>query len=716
MLNSFSKVFRFGKIVIVLFFSVCTVFFPQGFTNERIINIEEYDVEVELIPIRQELRAKAILKLSPNEVAVNEVLLEFNGNLTIDRIFLLEPGKSSVSMEFQTNRIEGTEPFSSKNVPILRRKKNEKQIRKVAKDPASADTNLLDFQQYRNDHLLEITLPRTLVPAETISLVIQFSGILSFEQDSPIFGVTTAHLGEDVSYLLVSSRWFPMSDSHQDRVKSTFRITVPKEYQIAMEGDLTSEDETEEFRTVTIESESSNFPGSLAVARYEKISEQVGQFELRYYVFDHKRNYIDSYTKLFTQLLEFYSEKFSSYPSRTFNVVVIDDNSLLGFSSPGMLFLADRAFGPIPNIKLISKELSSQWWGYLISPSTESDLWLKEGFSTYSALLYEEKILTQLGFAQELQDISIAALLYEDDSSILNAYQLDLYSPEYNSILKNKGAYVLHMLRGVMGDNMFFKLLKQYLYDFTYKKASIRDFRSLAEKISGKDLGYFFSQWIEQTGVPEFEYEYTTFLVKNGYRVDGVIKQDLDLFRMPLEIEIKTDGDTEIKKIEMMGSEYNFSVPAVGRPKSITIDPNNKVLKVSRQTRLATLIARGDEFRRLGEPNNAISQYQRAIEFEKNASLAFYRVGEVFLEQRSTQSAANSFREALNGDLDPKWIEVWCYINLGKIFDMAGQRERALNEYQRALDTNDNSQGAQEIANKYIRQPYKYEGRQLLIK
>ena len=213
---------------------------------------------------------------------------------------------------------------------------------------------------------------------------------------------------------------------------------------------------------------------------------------------------------------------------------------------------------------------------------------MKEGFSTYSALLYEEKILTQLGFAQELQDISIAALLYEDDSSILNAYQRDLYSPEYNSILKNKGAYVLHMLRGVMGDNMFFKLLKQYLYDFTYKKASIRDFRSLAEKISGKDLGYFFSQWIEQTGVPEFEYEYTTFLVKNGYRVDGVIKQDLDLFRMPLEIEIKTDGDTEIKKIEMMGSEYNFSVPAVGRPKSITIDPNNKVLKVSRQTRLAT--------------------------------------------------------------------------------------------------------------------------------
>ena len=88
----------------------------------------------------------------------------------------------------------------------------------------------------------------------------------------------------------------------------------------------------------------------------------------------------------------------------------------------------------------------------------------------------------------------------------------------------------------------------------------------------------------------------------------------------------------------------------------------------------------------------------------------------MFLEQRSTQSAANSFREALNGDLDPQWIEVWCYVNLGKIFDMAGQRDRALNEYQKALDTNDNTQGAQQIAQKHIEEPYKYQGPRVLIR
>jgi tetratricopeptide (TPR) repeat protein len=74
--------------------------------------------------------------------------------------------------------------------------------------------------------------------------------------------------------------------------------------------------------------------------------------------------------------------------------------------------------------------------------------------------------------------------------------------------------------------------------------------------------------------------------------------------------------------------------------------------------------------------------------------------------QNSYQSAANEFREALNGDLEPKWTEVWSHINLGKIFDVSGQRDRAVNEYQLAARTKDNSQNAQAEAAKYMKQPY----------
>ena len=81
-------------------------------------------------------------------------------------------------------------------------------------------------------------------------------------------------------------------------------------------------------------------------------------------------------------------------------------------------------------------------------------------------------------------------------------------------------------------------------------------------------------------------------------------------------------------------------------------------------------------------------------------------MGEVFLLQNNYQSAANEFRESLNGDLDPKWTEVWAHINLGKIFDVTGQRERAVNEYNHAIRTKDNTQGAQEEAAKYLKTPY----------
>ena len=78
----------------------------------------------------------------------------------------------------------------------------------------------------------------------------------------------------------------------------------------------------------------------------------------------------------------------------------------------------------------------------------------------------------------------------------------------------------------------------------------------------------------------------------------------------------------------------------------------------------------------------------------------------MFFLQGSYQAAANEFRSSLRGDLEPKWTEVWGHINLGKIFDVTDQRERAVNEYNQAIRTKDNTQGAQEEAAKYLKEPY----------
>ena len=116
---------------------------------------------------------------------------------------------------------------------------------------------------------------------------------------------------------------------------------------------------------------------------------------------------------------------------------------------------------------------------------------------------------------------------------------------------------------------------------------------------------------------------------------------------------------------------------------------------------LATALAFGQS-----ETCDTIDDCKKAIKANPNSSAAHYRIAGIYFEQRNLQAAANSFRAALNGDLQPKWTEVWSHVQLGKIFDITKQRDRALNEYRLARQTNDNTRGALDEAAKYIEAPY----------
>src|SRR3981189_1257288 len=107
-----------------------------------------------------------------------------------------------------------------------------------------------------------------------------------------------------------------------------------------------------------------------------------------------------------------------------------------------------------------------------------------------------------------------------------------------------------------------------------------------------------------------------------------------------------------------------------------------------------------------GDLAGALLEFSKPRDLNNYSSLAHYRIAEVFFQQRNYQAAANAYRESINGDGDPRWTEVWSHVQLGKIFDVTGQRERATNEYRHALETNDNTEGAQDEARKYLKQPY----------
>ena len=141
----------------------------------------------------------------------------------------------------------------------------------------------------------------------------------------------------------------------------------------------------------------------------------------------------------------------------------------------------------------------------------------------------------------------------------------------------------------------------------------------------------------------------------------------------------------------------------------ITVDPDNRVLENSKEIKLRASILRGQGLTQQGDLAGALLEFNKALEVNKNSSLAHYRVAEVFFLQKNYQASANAYRESLNGDGEPRWTEVWSHLQLGKIFDETGQRERAINEYRQAIQTNDNTQGALEECRKYMQKPYERE-------
>lgn len=312
---------------------------------------------------------------------------------------------------------------------------------------------------------------------------------------------------------------------------------------------------------------------------------------------------------------------------------------------------------------------------------------------------------------EAIKDMSVGALAY-DTVPLSSVGKLDMFSPEFQSLTTDKGAMILHMLRWVEGDAKFDQTMRTFATQFAGKSASLDDFREVAEKDYGEKLTWFFSQWLDSTGAPEFKTKYTVYRLgenNKGFRVVGQISQDLDLFRMPVDLKIDTDGKTEDKRVEVEGTNSAFTVETFGKPRRIQVDPNDRVLKNSPEIKMRSSILRGQALVQQDDLAGALSEFKKALDTNQNSSLAHYRIAEVFFLQRNYQAAANAYREALNGDGDPRWTEVWSHVRLGQIFDITGQRERATNEYRQAIQTNDNTQGALDEARRYLQKAYEQQ-------
>jgi tetratricopeptide (TPR) repeat protein len=574
----------------------------------------------------------------------------------------------------------------------------------------------LSAERVTQDSTVRVPLPAGLAKDSSTTLTFEYEGNLESADDSPVPGLKLAYIGDDTSYLLYAGRWFPVSGYGMNRFTSNISITVPAHMVVIGSGKMTATDNPPSkkpntnglpTKTFNFAYTKSSFPGTIVAGIFQEYKSDDAGLDLHVYFKPAHQAFAPTYTTTAVQEFTYFITLHGTPLSQKLNVVELPGDTVPYAWGPEIAGLASPSITEKTNYRLLANAIAHQWWGASVSPATKDDWWLIDGFSRYSEAMYVENAAGAAGLEEAVKDMSVGALAY-DTVPLSSASKLDPFSTEFQSLVTDKGAMILHMLRWVLGEDKFNKTMREFAETYAGKSASMDDFRAIAEKNYGDQLTWFFSQWLDSTGAPEFKVKYTTYRLgsNKGFRVTGEISQDLDLFRMPVDLRIDTDGKTEDKKIEVVGTNSPFTVETFGRPRRIAVDPDHRVLTNSSDVKLRSSILRGQAIQQQGDLTGALAEFNKALDLNKNSSLAHYRVAEIFFLQRNYQSSANSYRSSINGDGDPRWTEVWSHIQLGKIFDITGQRERAINEYRQAIQTNDDTFGALEEARKYLQKAF----------
>lgn len=627
------------------------------------IDLDNYTIDAQINPDTQTITARATVRFVPLDDRTNALTFELNNALNISRL----------------TDDKGQAIQSSRNA---------------------------------SDQTVRVAFPAGLPKGQPATLIFNYDGRLTGSEESPIYGIKFAAIQNDYAFLLYPARWFPVSGYTVDRFTATMNVTVPQGF-TAIGSGQESVKQNGDTSTYTFQFTKPSFPGDIAVVKGNPVKNATDGLTTTLYFRGPEAAVANAYGTATAQMVGYFTGVYGLAPHANLTVIETAGGSPNGYAAPGLIFLSPQAIGKEVNANVLVNQVARQWWEVEVSPVNRNHMWLENGMALYTEALWTEHEKGATAFEQRMKDLSIDALTI-DNVPLIQTARLEDYSPEYWALSADKGAVVMQMLRSTMGDDKFFAALKNFLQQNAWKSVTTEDFRTAAEAAAGQDLRYFFIQWVESDGAPEFKLEYTIFRTQKGFRVDGKISQDLDTFRMPVDLRIETEGNPEVKRIEVMGTSSEFSVDTFGKPKKVTIDPSNKVLRMSPEIRVQVAIRRGEQFTQVSEFAEALKEFQRALDTQRNSSLAHYRVAEVFFLQHNYQSAANEFREASTGDLQPKWVEVWSHIYLGKIFDITGQRERAVNEYTQAQRTRDNTQGAQDEVAKYLHQPFKAESKEAI--
>ena len=384
-----------------------------------------------------------------------------------------------------------------------------------------------------------------------------------------------------------SSCWFPTIDAPNQKTTQEIYITVPNKYKTLSNGKLISKTTEQGNRTDYWKMDLKHAPYLvfMGVGEFEIIEDSYKDIPVNYYVEKEYAKYAKDIFGNTPEMMEFFSEKLGvPFPWNKYSQIVVRDYVSGAMENTTAVVHGEQAYQTAGQLidqntheNTIAHELFHHWFGDLVTSESWSNLTLNESFANYSEYLWQE-----YKYGQEAADMQMHenVMLYLDgqeaNKKLVRFEYLDK-EDMFDLVSYNKGGAILHMLRNYLGDEAFFTSLKTYLNEYKFKVAEAHQLRLVFEKVTGKDLNWFFNQWYFGANHPKIDISYDYNKLRKTVTVN-VQQLQAQSFQFPLTLDIFEGNKRRRETVFIENNDASFTFNFKIQPTLIQVNADGVLL------------------------------------------------------------------------------------------------------------------------------------------
>ncbi|MGI8670349.1 MAG: M1 family metallopeptidase [Aridibacter sp.] len=457
-------------------------------------------------------------------------------------------------------------------------------------------------KSYNKDETLSVRFKYSVKPKKGIYFVDELKSKGKVIRSSQIWSQGEA---EETHY------WLPSFDYPDDKSTTEQFITVNKGETVVANGEFIDEVENKNGTNTfhyKMPIPHSLYLTSFVIGTYEKVSDKYKDIPLGFYVYPGQKALAAAAYGKTKDMMRIYEELTGvDFPYNKYDQTMVADFQFGGMENITATTMADTEilFAKLPFGRdlvqdLVSHELAHSWFGNLVTCKNWSELWLNEGFATFMEAAYREKMYGRKQYIDKIQgdatDFFTYASLRENSQYALFNLKADPKNDletMFTPVTYQKGGVVIYMLREELGDEVFWKAINKYLNDHKFQNVETSDLQKAMEEVSGKDLDWFFKQWVYGTGYPKLQVKQTfnpsskkleLKITHTQTAVNGTPAE----FQLPLDVEITTAAGKQTEKILVNKRTQSFTIPVKAKLQLLTFDKNFKIplkdIKLSKLT------------------------------------------------------------------------------------------------------------------------------------